>query len=251
MAGLRFPLAELERETEAMKAIARKFFESSAEWVLGRFLENLRSIGSTGERKQTLKLRSLHTRSSKDYEPGKRQGGQNVRAVISGIWDLQPAGPKSNRQIEFCGIASTRIELHTSDKDEPSRCLGMWRMELGAEDSPGCYFHAQILGDSDEPPFPKSVPIPRLPSFFVTPMSAVEFVLGELFQDEWAKATNRKSGEMPYWYKLQKQRLERLFLWYQECLPNSISSPWMALKAAKPEGDMFLSNKFPKHLPKR
>ncbi|MCY3667843.1 MAG: hypothetical protein OXH81_19445 [Gemmatimonadetes bacterium] len=115
-------------------------------------------------------------------------------------------------------------------------------MELGADDSPGCYVHAQILGDSDDPPFPKSVPIPRLPSIFVSPMSVVEFVLGELFQDEWAKATAGNSSEVLFWRALQQKRLQSLFSWYQSELKNSVSSPWMTLKEAKPDGELFVPN---------
>ena len=36
-------------------------------------------------------------------------------------------------------------------------------------------------------------------------MSAVEFVLGELFQDEWAKATISNANDTLYWRELQKK----------------------------------------------
>ena len=241
MAGLRFKIAELERETKALKTVATRFLDSKTLWALDHFLSNLESIrGARGERACVLELRCLHTRPSKNYEAGSRHGGKKIYAVISGTWELRLLGnhPPGARKVEFCGRASTRIELFASDRVP----LGMWRLELGADDSPGCYVHAQILGDSDKPPFPKSVPIPRLPSIFVTPMSAVEFVLGELFQDEWAKATAGNSGDAPYWRALQQERLQRLFLWYQDNLRNLVTSPWMALKRAKPESDLFLSD---------
>lgn len=236
MPGLRFPLVDLLRETRALKIMAKRFLGSGATWVLDRFLNDLVSIGDAGEGNYNLSLQSLHTTSSKDYEPGGRQGGQNIHAVISGTWDLRPLGrPKlPKRQIEFCGKASTIIELYKSDNPETER-LGMWRLELGTEDSPGCYIHAQILGDSDDSPFPKSVPIPRLPSFFITPMSAVEFVLGELFQDEWTKETAVNTGDTPWWRTLQQQRFYHLFSWYQARLKNKNISPWMVLKETKPE----------------
>ena len=99
---------------------------------------------------------------------------------------------------------------------------------------------AAILGDSDEPPFPKSLPIPRLPSIFVTPMSAVEFVLGELYQDEWAKASAQNIHDAQFWRTLQKRRLRSLFSWCQGVLKHSTSSPWVALKTEKPKGNEFL-----------
>ena len=155
-------------------------------------------------------------------------------------YPLQPRGKRSKRDIEFCGKASTKIDLYA--KDDPKTRLAMWRLELGAEDSPGCYVHTQILGDSDKPPFPKSVPIPRLPSLFVTPMSAVEFVLGELFQSDWSKVTAGSRGDVLYWRKIQKTRLQKLFSWYRDQMERAGSSSWVALKEAKPTDHIFLSD---------
>ena len=241
MAGLRFKIAELERETKALKSMGRRFFDSHALWVLDQFSSDLQSInGTRGQSVRTLELRGLRTTPSMKYELGSRRGGKKIHAAISGTWALRPlgTGPAPGRKVEFCGNASTKIELYASDEPQTPR-LAMWRLELGAEDSPGCYIHAQILGDSDDPPFPKSVPIPRLPSIFVTPMSGVEFVLGELFQNEWAKMTAQSVSDAQQWQALQRKRLRSLFLWYKSKLDNSASSPWMALKEAKPTGDIF------------
>ena len=242
MAGVRFKTVELEQETKALKTMATSFFEPGKMWVIDNFLSDLRSIDSLREGSVcALELQCLHTKSSDQYEAGSRKGSQKIHAVISGTWELRTLGKRSapKREIEFCGKASTKIELYASD--DPETRLAMWRLELGAEDSPGCYVHAQILGDFDKPPFPKSVPIPRLPSIFVTPMSTVEFVLGELFQDEWAKATGGNAGDAPHWRALQQKRLQSLFSWYQSELNDSVSSPWMTLKAAKPDGRLFLA----------
>lgn len=241
MAGFRFLFPELVRETTAFRAVARRFLDPSTTWVLERFLSDLNSIGSSGgESIQTLQLQCLNTVPSRDYEAGHRRGGQDVHAVISGTWQLRPLGSSTapGRKIEFCGIASTRIELYASDH----QFLGMWRLELGGEDSPGCYIHAQILGDSNRPPFPKCLPIPRLPSIFVTPMSALEFVLGELFQDKWAKEIAGNKPDASYWRTLQQKRLQSLFSWYQRIIENSEPSPWMTLKAAHPDGYEFLQS---------
>ena len=240
MAGFRFKIAELERETRALKTMGKRFLDPQTSWALDEFSSNLQSIsGENGENVSTLELQHLQTKPSAKYESGSKQGGKEIYAVISGTWELRPLGNKSapNRKIEFCGKASTKIELYASD--QPKTRLAMWRLELGAEDSPGCYVHAQILGDSDVPPFPQSVPIPRLPSIFVTPMSAVEFVLGELFQDEWAKVTARGTGDAQQWQALQRKRLRCLFSWYKSELKKSGSSPWIALKEAKPKEDIF------------
>lgn len=244
MAELRFQFTELVRETKALRTIARNFLDPSTTRVLHVFENDLADIrkGQAG-RVRSLELQPLYTRPSKgEYEFGRRKGLQHVYAIISGTWELRPLGGSSapRREVEFCGKASTKIALYNLDR--PNTRLAMWRLELGAEDSPGCYIHAQILGDSDQPPFPRSVPIPRLPSIFVTPMSAVEFALGELFQDKWAKATAGNTGDTPYWRELQRKRLQSLFSWYQSELKNSVSSPWMALKESKPREDIFTQN---------
>ena len=245
MAGFRFVHAELEREVIALKGMAKTFLDSRTTCALDFFLSQLRSIRREKSGKiRKLDLKCLRTRPSEgEYEIGDRRGGRNIHAVISGTWEVQPLGKPSSsrREIRFCGNASTRIELYDSDKPETPR-LAMWRLELGAVDSPGCYVHAQILGDSKHPPFPSSVPIPRLPSLFVTPMSTVEFVLGELFQDTWKKWTSRSTGNTQNWHGLQRRWLQGLFCWYQDELNNSGSSPWMTLKSAKPNGHLILEN---------
>ena len=235
MAGFCFKIADLEREIIAMEALGKRFLEKSS--ALEDFLTELQIIGGKPKGKEyNLKLQCLHTRPSNKYEAGGRRGGEKIHAVISGTWDLRPL---DKGEIEFCGIASTRIELYASD--DPETRLAMWRLELGDEKSPGCYVHAQILGDSADPPFPKSLPIPRLPSLFVTPMSTIEFVLGELFQDKWAKATASNAKHVQNWRALQKKWLQQLFSWYQDQIERMGSSSWIALKEAKPADGMFLS----------
>ena len=68
---------------------------------------------------------------------------------------------------EVAGLASTKLRILDAVSDDETE-LAMWRVELGDQQSPGCYFHTQILGQSDVPPFPHSVCIPRLPTLFAT-----------------------------------------------------------------------------------
>ena len=155
---------------------------------------------------------------------------------------MGPARP--DRMVAFTGMASAVVELWPDgfqwrEEHEKRSRLAMWRIELGAEDSPGCYFHCQILGDRAESPFPKSVPIPRLPSPFVTPMAAVEFVLGELFQDQWSQTASRANHSHQRWRTIQQGRWSNLIRWQKETLDRGRSSPWMLLKEAKPTDNLF------------
>ena len=234
MAGFRFLSAELIQETEVLKTLSRKFLEPNSRMkVFPSFLSNLRNIGGKPEESvYSLELQSLRTIPSDQYD---RKAGKEIYAIISGTWDLRRLG---KREIEFCGIASTRIELYASENSD--KRLAMWRLELGAEDSPGCYVHAHILGDSADPPFPKWVPIPRLPSIFITPMSAIEFILSELFQRDWAQVIASGNKNVNRWRNIQTDRLQKLFSWYNDQMENAASSPWMALKEARPKSDIFL-----------
>lgn len=212
-----------------MEALGKGFFDSETSWVLGDLRRDLQGIATGSEQKTfSLELKCLRTMPSNQYD---RRVGKDIHAVITGIWQLRRSG---RREVEFCGKASTKIELYASDDHpyNPYMRLALWRLELGDEKSPGCYVHAHFLG---------ALPIPRLPSLFITPMSAIEFVLGELFQNEWAKAVAiRNNSNVDYWRARQKDRLQKLFLWYNEQMENADSSPWIALKKAKPQSDMFL-----------
>lgn len=244
MAGLCFKFKELIEDIDMLKAIGKKFLHPAYIGALDSLKSDLESIWSAArDRPLRLNLRELQTTPSQDYETRDRQGSPRVYAIITGTWAVRPLGDnsrklKANRLLEFCDIASTRIELF--DIQDPHTSLAMWRMELGAEDHPGCYFHIQILGETDEPPFPDTIPIPRFPSMFITPMGAIEYVLGELFQDKWAKVVTEDKHEVQRWRSVQTERLKRLLGLYQAELVNVVSSPWVHLKRVKPDATMFL-----------
>ena len=162
------------------------------------------------------KYRELRTRPNGGaHEAGRRRGALNVYAGITGCWELR----LENSLVEFCGLASTKIELFDA---ENGRRLAMWRLEFGADDAPGCYLHVQVFGDSDGPPFPQALPIPRLPSIFIGPMAAIEYVIGELFQDQWEKAVSRLRPDQDYWRKLQGERLCCLLSWQERALKRAV-----------------------------
>ena len=232
-----------------LKRMARPFIAFEETRALDALKSSLERIGDMRTSSaQELLLQPLRTEPSVCYEPGPRSGGVEIYARISGKWELQPVirvKKGSRRKIQFVGKASTVVELWEKDcmwreEQKDARRVSKWRMELGAHDSPGCYFHIQVLGDRDEPPFPKSIPIPRLPSPFVTPMAAVEFVLGELFQDKWERAASLPRDPQRRWRSIQMERWTSMLKWQEEALTQGSSSPWMNLKKAKPRDDLFL-----------
>ena len=173
--------------------------------------------------------------SEGEYEPGSR-GRHIVCAEITSVWSIKPLGsrsPKDQRSRKFVldGKASTKVRLINCENNEE---LAIWKFEIGDDNSPGCHFHVQILGEKSEPPFPSSLPIPRLPSLLTTFGDALEFVLGELFQDEWKSYIARKASHLKRWRPIQRDRLISLLNWQKNEIESSSGSPWMTLKLAKP-----------------
>ena len=257
MTGLLFYTSELLCETQALRAMAKDFLESDGTRVLTALERDLKRIcASNRDRAQKLTLCPLRTKSTCSYEAGNKFGGQEIYALIRGTWDLLSLGQTATkRKIRFVGNASTVIELWPracawKEKFERDSRLAMWRVELGAQDSPGCYFHIQILGDRVPSPYPKGVPIPRFPSPFITPMAALEFVLGELFQDEWPIKARQSRHEQKSWRAIQRKRWSNLLAWQKEVITQSTStesdaglvlpsSPWIDLKLVKPPSELF------------
>jgi hypothetical protein len=124
--------------------------------------------------------------------------------------------------------------------DGVKRDLAMWRVEVASDDSPGCHFHVQVLGKTHDLPFPSTLSVPRLPSCIITPMAVLEFVLAELFQDEWRKYAVGDRDEIKRWRSIQRQRFEKLFAWQTGVVKDCTGAPWTVLKLTKPDRDLFI-----------
>ncbi len=237
--SIRFGFAEFRRELELLSRLTRRFLDPSSQGIFRRLVETLEQLQNSNDRGQirweVAEGVPLRTIESNLYEPGNRRGGLDVFGEISWCWEIQAIPPAKGNptQFEVSGIASVKLRVCCKQHDRPDG-IGMWRVEVGARDAPGCHFHTQILGEHDEPPFPHALTVPRLPSLFVTPMAAIEFFLGELFQDAWAQHIVSDQGDGPFWNGIQQRRLTDLFDWKREQVGRSRGSPWIALKMAKP-----------------
>lgn len=248
---LRFDFEDFVAELKAIQHLAHtEFLDASSSWIFGRLstqLEQMRASKAKHVLRWEVDLGSpLRTIVTNQYEPGDRRGSRDVIGEISWCWHLQNCfTPKGHvKEFEICGNASVRLRIRGNEDGSPD--LAMWRIESGAVDSPGCYFHTQVLGEVDDSPFPKSVPIPRLPTLFVTPMSALEFLLGELFQESWAQRLVGDAHQLTSWNSTQKRRLRHLLEWKLSQIKACDSgSPWLALKRAKPQTNdtLFVGNR--------
>lgn len=253
---VKFAFAEIEKELASLqKLIDGEFIDDAGPLIQLR--NSLRSIAnSPADQRARWEMREsypLRTRSSTEYA-GEVGGGRPIYALMSSIWEVTPLNQPGRpaRTFEVAGEATTRVQLF-EEHAEGDRFLGLWRMELGGPNNPpGTYFHAQILGqkvaghqdDPDAPPFPAWMKIPRLPFPVATPASAIEFVIGELFQASWparVAPSGAISGELGIWKGLQRERLERLFNWQIKVVRQGAGpTPLSSLKKARPENDIFL-----------
>jgi len=232
MAALELAIADLERELESLKGFAHGFLDADAPQKLDQFRGQLAPLLRAGGGPWAIsKGEPIRTKPTNQYIGGH---GELVWAAISCKWELRRIN--KTRHVRIDGIASTRIELFRRGT-EGDESLGMWRIEIGDEASPGCYFHSQIMGQASTLPFPEWLTIPRLPTLMLTPASSIEFVLGELFQKEWARTTSQIRDEIVMWGAIQRHRIMSWLQWQTRVLDADAYGllPWTRMKLAKPD----------------
>ncbi|HEY4177967.1 MAG TPA: hypothetical protein VGM90_14065 [Kofleriaceae bacterium] len=248
---LRFNFKEYGDEIGALAVLAEPHLDATAVAVLNAYSTDLRTIrdsrhfeDQTWEIPTSAPLKT--TVSEGKYEPNNRRGSHHVQAHISTTWQIKPVrrpGAKSVAVQEFdlSGKASTRVEFHDVTT---GNLIGLWKMEVGNPGAPGCHFHVGIGGEEDWPYFPSTLSVPRLPSFLFSAMSVTEFVLNELFQDDWPKTAAKPHGRgAEQWNPIQRKRLLSLLQWkYETVSAASKSSPWCDLKSEKPRRDLFVED---------
>lgn len=244
--GLIFPFKELIDECDALKDCARRFLQREAIEVLDSAKYNLQGIqdsGATGksERWQILAERPVYTVPSEGECQPDGKSRYRLQGRFSFVWEICAVKPTSGKRPSFFalnGLASTVLDIIEKMPDGERR-LAHWTMDVGDQNSPGTHFHFQMNGFS-EPPFPKSLDIPRLPAPLMSPFLALDLALGELFQDRWAHHALSEHKFFKRWRKLHEDRLLRFFKWQSDCVRQTTGSPWMALKKAKPPCDLLV-----------
>lgn len=251
MSELEFGFQDVLDEVDALDKIVGPFCNPRSRPVLPQLITELKSIrDNPSERAWIWGIREsnpFYTAVSRGaYQPDD-QGADNVFAEITSIWTIRriPPRKKSERVARFklTGNASTRVRLYREMPlgRDPAE-LAMWRAEIGDTVSPGCHFHVQVLGEGNEPPFPRSLDIPRLPALIVTPAAVVEYVVGELFQDTWLKHLSSQSANLNRWWPIQRRYLSAILSWQLKIIKDASSSPWGTLKKAKPDSDLFVAS---------
>lgn len=181
-------------------------------------------------------------RTEYSYGEFDRASSRVLYAEVSSIWSLaRPTAsqvPDARPPTQFfllVGKASTRTTVwERRDTGTPQKIL-CWNVDVGDAISPGAHFHVQVKG-SDGP----EIPVPRLPSIAVTPMDALEFVVGELFQRRWAEIVAGGRDWSRVWASEHGERVARVLSWKAEILRGPPAATWSAVKGTKPRADLFV-----------
>lgn len=246
---LEFLVGELNKELVALRSIAADFLSPSAGQQLYELESQLTGISRSVSGLRPWQIPEddpIRTRMSEgEYQSG---GGEKfVYGELSFIWEVLPLRPSGDgrpaRTIELAGKASTMLKIVEGDPDDPTyrELLAMWRIEVGNDDSPGTHFHVQVMGHEIDPPFPRALDVPRLPSILVSPFACLEYLLSELFQVRWHRHASKERGDMTMWRSIQLDRFLRQLSWHMDEVGLAGSgSPWLAIKLAKPPADLFV-----------
>jgi hypothetical protein len=263
--GIEFGYQNIANEIQYMRVITKKFLSPECDGVLQQCVEDLDSIrNSSADRtqywgiKDNLPLKTVE--SNGEYRNTSKGTGRSVFATLSFRWGIR--NPSSKNSKTFCLVdeATTSIQIFDS---ESQKLVALWQTEIGDATSPGCHFHSSMTErnyksteklynhsqSGDIAPtsesaalFPEWLKVPRMPSVLVTPMDGLEFLLGELFQVRWSQSISQDSHNLSSWAKCQGDRLKRLLKWKLEEVGKADTTPWMALKRAKPDRNIFIGN---------
>lgn len=247
--SLLFRVADLQNELRSFKKLAAGLLASDSPSVLSIAESALSSIANSaqGHGWEIPRENPLFTNPSiGEYMPDDK-GSEVIFGEISFIWDLQPVRDRGREhgpalKVRLNGRASTMVRLLRGEPfsgQNPDE-LAMWRMEIADDAAPGAFFHIQIMGRESDLMFPHSVDIPRFPCVFSSPFSAIEFLLGELFQSRWPRLVQSGKSEAEQWRSIQEFRHERYLKWATDCIRSGGGSPWSSWKQAKPEETMFI-----------
>lgn len=229
---LRLSLPDLRQEIEAASKLASDFLSSEGLRRLEQAQYDLSTALARPESSFTWQVpreEPIWTKLSRaEYERKPRGKGPEVVGALSFSWEMRTGAGRS-KDLFLTGNATTMLRLHDAEGEEET-AVSMWRMEVGAHDSPGCCFHTQVLGTKPHPPFPNSLPVPRLPIFPPTPMACLEFLLSELFQLRWSEAVQRGTQPANMWRAIQQRRLSSFLKWQLAAVERTTGSPLVELK---------------------
>ena len=206
MSGVMFTFQEMIQEIDAIRVLAKHYIDKDSSQVLDALKRSLMAIqlkeSGTPFRWEIPRSTPLRTKPSKgEYEAKKSGAKPFVVGELTSLWMITPLRDgKEQKALRFAlgDVASTVVRVFDASVDAAKRSqtagdggeapIAEWHMEFGDANSPGCYFHVQVPWKA------ANIPVPRLPTYAVSPLFAFEFVLGELFQTGWAQVAAAPSA---------------------------------------------------------
>lgn len=246
--GVHFSLPTLKTEVDCLGSLARDFLDVESHSVLGSWSADLSTIGNRDTTKPALwKIspeRPIRTKQTKQFEPNGRKVQQSVWGELSFVWEVARVSTDTRKKertlICLNGKASTKVRIYTQI-DDAKTCIAQWQVEIGSHDSPGWHFHVGLCREENDGHFPKWLSVPRMPGLLVAPTDALDFMLGELFQDDWKKQVSNEKFENVELGKAQKSRIYGMSKWHTAELEAGNGSAWNRLKRSQPRADIFTS----------
>jgi hypothetical protein len=238
--GIEFDYQEFLLGIRHIRDLASPYLTNESLLILSQYEVDVRSFkkwtkqGVIGISEST-PIRTQLSRGA--YRRGSQNEGTAVYGTLSCVWDVFNPRQNSNT-FRLVGIASTCICIYVDGQQNP---VARWQMETGDANSPGCHFHASLKQVAAAEVFPEWLEVPRLPGVLPTPMDCLEFLIGELFQDDWERTVAKPGESRNGWAQNQERRMHPLFKWQMEQVKKASSTPWMQLKRAKPGLDVFSS----------
>lgn len=225
--SLRFRFGATQNEIEHFQRLAEPFLISPH--VLQAWLAKLRWLEKQRAGTATSWVISRDDPIVTHLSPGKYHPGNNgpltVYGTISSKWDIRSCR-NDRRLFEIVDNASTTVSVFRSHLNE---LIGSWNFDIGTVGSPGCHFHAQMPGLDA-----LGLDVPRLPIPFIIPLDALDFLLGELFQNDWQQQSTKRNDAF------QRMRMIEMFEWSKRAIEGSHAA-WMQLKRAKPPATLLVA----------
>ncbi len=249
---LEFSFASVLREIRAIRDLAAPLLNPDDLWVLETFELSLKLIQQ--QRKEAAWVLPLDNplrtkRCDGGYEkrtpesPNRRGGRRELFGELTAIWNISPIPEVKTSVLPsrfvVTGLASSKIRL-VEELEGVRREFVTWRMELGAVDSPGSFFHVQIGEEDEESPVCQPLPIPRIPCAPITPLLALEFMLSELFQNAWPDRLDKEPERTKEWRNIQLERYQAFLGWQTDTLAKKSGSVLLSLKDAQPPSTLLL-----------
>lgn len=245
MSRFTFSFSSVAKEIESLKSMAHGFLEPETHWVLDDLKDQLAQVRHDKHRPSNWSMNldpPLRTRPCGGrYQAGGR-GHHDAFASISSIWEIQPLESDPEHHFEIVGNASCLVVVSETMGDGRIE-LGRFHIDIGIEGGPGAIFHAQIPDQPGAEVFPSTLDVPRFPIPPLSPLAVIEFVLGELFQEDWHREVSKQTASHTLWNGIQRDRIVNFLDWQLQTIcgrkGDVSASPLMDLKHSRVEPTLF------------